>query len=158
MACLVVSNETIDAIVMAILGGNRSNLLLILNLGETFLPRTEIDPEYDEIWPELGELESVQALGDRLLKHNIEAYKYSRNSEASQDSLSSQYECKLLAKPKYTDMEMLMAIECYLYQIVDHEEETEHPIFKLLKEVSSNLYRDYVRSLPEWGQCVGMWR
>ncbi|MFK7822688.1 MAG: hypothetical protein AB8G05_00920 [Oligoflexales bacterium] len=158
MSCFVVSNETIDAVVMSILGGSSSNLVLALNLGENTLPRTEIDPEYDEIWPELSEIESLQELGSRLLKHNVEAYEYSHEPDKLKFLQPRDYKFNFPTNPKLKNIELLVALECYMYQIVDHEEETLHPIFKLLKEVSANMYREYVRALPEWDQCREMWR
>lgn len=158
MSCFVVSNETIDAIVMAIIGGTRSSLLLLKNLGEYRMPRSDINPEYEEIWPELTDMVSLEQLGDRLLVHNLEAYKYSNTVDAHKHTYNRKYRCNLLGKANYKDIEMLMAMECYMYQIVDHEEETRHPIFRLMKEACSQHYREYVRALPEWDQCANLWR
>ena len=157
MSCFVVSNETIDAVVVAILGGTNSELSLAVNLGDHILPKIEINPEYEKIWPELRKMDSLEALGNRLLSHNVEAYEYSRCLDELKDLRLYEYKNNIRVKHNYTVMEMLVAIECYMYQIVDHEQETRHPIFRLFKELSSHLYREYVRSLPEWDRSGKMW-
>ncbi|MFK7827502.1 MAG: hypothetical protein AB8G05_25375 [Oligoflexales bacterium] len=158
MDCFVVSNSTIDAIVMAISKGCRTNPLQ-MSLRDSLPAWMENNPEYGEIWPELREMGTLQELGHRLLIHNIEAYeyRYSNKLDAPKNPPKYDYNHISLARKEYKDLEKLMALECYMYQVVDHEEEISHPIFKLLKEVSANLYREYVRALPEWDEHDDMW-
>lgn len=154
MSCFVVKNETIDAVVMAIVGGNRSSLLSIMNLGDNKPVREGLEHEhYAKIWPELLIIGSMQELGERLLLHNVEAFDH-RYKDSSEDYPN--YKCNLVKGRKFTDIEMLKAVACYMYQVVDHEQQDSHPIYKLLKELRYNMLNNYIMGTYEW-ENAGLW-
>ena len=93
-----------------------------------------------------------ELLGRYMFEMNMEALglRYGEGQKVADWGTEYKYQLELFDSP----IQAMKNLSCYLYQCTEGPKVENSPLYRLLKEIESALYKDFVRDMPEYDQAA----